>query len=188
MAQGTIEEGMLGVLSSQKSLFAGVLDGARRKSFSRQYGSLSSWRVGERRPRPSPHPQPTRGDTALPGTAAVRRDRRRAGAGSRGGRPGRPANPWSSLIQTGMHCCKTIRDRIPARGGGQGRVPPATPRVERDPQTGAGVLRVPVPPPEVLDQALKAVGVVGGTRALSTRRRFFSTFSPRPGTPGRGRG
>jgi SNF2 family DNA or RNA helicase len=52
VAQGTIEEGMLGVLKFKKSLFAGVLDGGEKEVFlggSRPQGDLRSSSATRRR-------------------------------------------------------------------------------------------------------------------------------------------
>jgi hypothetical protein len=44
-----------------------------------------------------------------------------------------------------------------SRSGGPDRTAGTGPKVERDPKTGAAYFKVPIPPPDVLDQALKAV-------------------------------
>ena len=73
-----------------------------------------------------------------------------------------PADPWSGLLQVGMALLQQMAGASRSPGatgqpaaGGLGRS-----LVMRDERTGETYLKVPVPKPEVLDQALKAVGAL----------------------------
>jgi hypothetical protein len=72
------------------------------------------------------------------------------------------ADPWSGLLQVGMALLQQMAGA--SRGGGAAGQPTAgglgRSLVMRDEQTGETYLKVPVPKPEVLDQALKAVGAL----------------------------
>jgi superfamily II DNA or RNA helicase len=160
VAQGTIEEGMLGVLDFKKSLFAGVLDGGEKEVFlggsrltkfmesvetaTAAIPAASADEAEESRPQPEPAAAATsdgeaEAEVPTPGTAPA------------------AADPWSSLLQTGMALLQQFATASrPAAAGAT----PAGLLVERDAKTGAAYLRVPVPPPEVIDQALKALGAV----------------------------
>jgi hypothetical protein len=59
-----------------------------------------------------------------------------------------PADAWSGLIQAGM----ALLQQMAAPRNGSSSL------LRRDEQTGETYLRLPAPPPEVLEQALRAVG------------------------------
>jgi Helicase conserved C-terminal domain len=154
VAQGTIEEGMLGVLKFKKSLFAGVLDGGEKEVF------LGGTRLGkfmesveaattaippgdpEAEAEPAPAPRaagpgsgedaPTAQPAAPPPAAQV-------------------ASPWAALLQAGA----SLLQQLTAPPAGNGHAP--RPFVQRDERTGEEYVRLPVPPPEVIDQALAAL-------------------------------
>lgn len=160
VAQGTIEEGMLGVLKFKKSLFAGVLDGGEKEVFlggSRLTKFMESVETATQavppaaadteETQPSPEPPPSAVTDGEPEPEAV-------SAG-----PVAVADPWSSLLQTGMALLQQFATASRPAAAAPAAAPPG-PRVERDPHTGAAYFRVPVPSPEVLDQALKAVGAL----------------------------
>src|SRR5262249_19206703 len=73
--------------------------------------------------------------------------------------PSPAADPWTGLLQTGVALLQqlTIASR-PAAPAGQaaGSGGPGLAFVARDEQTGETYLKLPVPKPEVLEQALKA--------------------------------
>jgi superfamily II DNA or RNA helicase len=75
------------------------------------------------------------------------------------------ADPWSGLLQAGVALLQQVS--AAARGGaaadpaaGTRAVGPGLSLVARDERTGETYLKLPVPPPEVLDQALRAVGAL----------------------------
>ena len=68
--------------------------------------------------------------------------------------PAAPVNPWAGLLEVGM----SLLQQFAAPGAGQQAANSPTASVQRDERTGESYLRVPMPPPEVLTQALDAVG------------------------------
>jgi superfamily II DNA or RNA helicase len=183
VSQGTIEEGMLAVLKFKKSLFAGVLDsgekevflgGSRLNKFMETVESATSAipealiedaeeslrmppderagpepgeeRRGRRHPvRPALVVETEAEEEATPSPTAVQ-----------------PASdPWSGLFQTGLALLQqltTPSDPREADPTGNGPVPRSL--VQRDEQTGETYLKLPVPPPEILNQALQAFGAL----------------------------
>jgi superfamily II DNA or RNA helicase len=157
VAQGTIEEGMLSVLRFKKSLFAGVLDGGETEVFlggSRLTKFMETVEsattaipeamaadVSEEPDRAAP-PQSAKADAeAAEETAPVN-----AAAA--------PPDPWTGLLQAGMGLLQQFAGAArPIPGGATGLV---SSLVTRDERTGETFLKVPMPKPEVLDQALKA--------------------------------
>jgi len=78
---------------------------------------------------------------------------------------GAASDPWSGLLQAGMALLQQITG--PARPDGPARpAAAATPRsvvqslVRRDERTGETYVKLPVPSPEVVDQALRAVSAL----------------------------
>jgi hypothetical protein len=73
-----------------------------------------------------------------------------------------PADPWGALLQTGMALLQNfVGGSKPAGAAPAGGGKPALGSlVTRDERTGETYLKVPVPAPEVLDQALQAVGAL----------------------------
>lgn len=155
IAQGTIEEGMLSVLTFKKALFAGVLDGGEREVFlggsrlSRFMEAVekTTTAIGEsadirrdavREAKPHPKTEPRIVVAATP-----------RGAGT--------ASAWGGVVQAGMALLEQLAAAShAARDGG----PEGLRVVHRDPQTGEDYLRIPVPSPEVLDQALQTIGAL----------------------------
>ncbi len=179
VARGTIEEGMLSVLKFKKSLFAGVLDGGEKEVFlggsrltkfmetvESATGSIPETiaEAPEEAPTPSADREPEADEAPRTGgkkTAAP-------GAGSAPA-PSAPAaasggDVWAGLLQAGMALLQQFsgggEKSSPApngtsgasAGGGLGAL------MRRDDQTGEPYVRLPVPPPEVMEQALAALG------------------------------
>jgi superfamily II DNA or RNA helicase len=183
VAQGTIEEGMLAVLKFKKSLFAGVLDsgdkevflgGSRLNKFMETVESATSaipealiedaeealrvppdemagplpgeGRRGRRRSqRPPLFAETAAEEEAMPSPAA----------------PQPASDPWTGLLQSGLALLRqlaSVNDRRDAGPTGSGPAPRSL--VQRDEQTGETYLKLPVPPPEVLNQAVQAFGAL----------------------------
>jgi SNF2 family DNA or RNA helicase len=174
VTQGSIEEGMLSVLKFKKSLFTGVLDsgekevflgGSRLNRFMEQVEAATTSipeslledveaayraetgpeNTSEDRPqsRPTGRKRTDRGSARRqPTTAVVPNDA-----------PPPPANPWGSLLTAGM----TLLQQLAAPSDNGTAQPATAARVLRDEQTGETFLKVPVPSPDVLEQALKAI-------------------------------
>jgi len=99
---------------------------------------------GRRRPRKAPvEPEPEEETPPAPAVAA-------------------PADPWGALLQAGMALLhQFVGGAKPAAPAPGGPVKAAVGSlVTRDERTGETYLKVPVPAPEVLDQALRAFGTL----------------------------
>lgn len=170
VARGTIEEGMLSVLRFKKSLFAGVLDGGEKDVFlggSRlnkfmETVEATTAAIPETTAEEAEEPRPAEAD----GKGDVRRERPGKGrrvaaaaateeeAGEAETAAAPAADPWSGLLQVGMALLHQV-----AAGQGTGTTAGKS-LVMQDERTGERYLRLPAPPPEVLDQALNAIGAL----------------------------
>jgi hypothetical protein len=178
VAQGTIEEGMLGILKFKRGLFAGVLDGGEKEVFlggsrlnkfmetvesataaipEEMLEDFEEALRAPTEPEPDGRPSRRRRRPAVPVPADIEPDEETPPPSP----AAPPADPWSALLQTGM---ALLQQFVGARTGSPGAAPsgPAAPKslVTRDEQTGQTYLKVPLPAPEVLDQALQAVGAL----------------------------
>jgi superfamily II DNA or RNA helicase len=175
IAQGTIEEGMLSVLKFKKSLFAGVLDGGEKEVFlsgsrlskfmetvesatSAIPEALIEEEEEETPPPASEAPLPAvttpagrRQDEAVRVAAEMEEEAAPAVASANG-------DVWSGLLQTGMALLQQLV--ASAKPGAAPLSTPSPSLIQRDERTGERYVKLPVPPPEVLDQALQAVGVL----------------------------
>jgi hypothetical protein len=169
VAQGTIEEGMLSVLRFKRSLFAGVLDGGEKDVF--LGGSRLSKFMETVEKATSAIPEstleeaeesarlPTQTSQLLHGRDGRTKDKHVAvDAGVGEAEPAPASDAWSGLLQAGMallqQLTRTPRTDDQQRDGSHS----IASFVQRDERTGEPFLKLPVPPPEVLDQALRAVG------------------------------
>jgi superfamily II DNA or RNA helicase len=153
VARGTIEEGMLGLLKFKKSLFAGVLDGGEPEV------SMGGSRLTKFMETVDAATKDMPAATAAEAQEAKEASRElsppKADRSSDG--PGAlalpAADPWTGLLQAGMALAQQLTQ---ASSGG------ATTNglVRRDERTGETYLRLPVPSPEVVQQALQVVGAL----------------------------
>ncbi|MHB1422651.1 MAG: DEAD/DEAH box helicase [Gemmataceae bacterium] len=177
VAKGTIEEGMLAVLKFKKSLFAGVLDSGEKEVFLGGSRLNKFMETVESATAAIPEALIEDAEEALrlPPDELASPSRRRRPARSPLGieteaedeaaalpAAAQPAgDPWTGLFQSGMMLLQQLasaggrRDAVP-RGNG----PAPRSLVQRDEQTGETYLKLPVPPPEVLNQALQAFGAL----------------------------
>jgi superfamily II DNA/RNA helicase len=161
VAQGTIEEGMLGVLKFKKSLFAGVLDGGEREVF--LGGSRLNKFMETVESATSAIPEPLIEDAEEALRFPVEPDRvppppePRSGKGGRRSQATAPPAPLPVPLAAESESEELTKPqpRTEAAANGATRVKSL---VQRDEKTGENYLRLPVPPPEVLDQALQAFG------------------------------
>jgi hypothetical protein len=155
VAQGTIEEGMLSVLQFKKTLFAGVLDGGEKEVFlggsrlnrfmetvERASASIPAATVEEAREDAPPAGEPEEDRTPEPAAAA----------------PTPAADPLAGLLQSGLALLQQLAGAAQPSTGAAGR--PGLSLVTRDQRTGETYLKLPMPKPEVLDQALQAFGAL----------------------------
>jgi hypothetical protein len=153
VAKGTIEEGMLGLLKFKKSLFAGVLDGGEPEVSMGGSRLTKFMETVDAATKEIP--------AAVQGEAEEAKEARRELAPAKADRKTDEAaalavpaaDPWTGLVQAGMALVQQLADASktgPSAGG----------LVRRDERTGEPYLRLPVPPPEVVQQALQVVGAL----------------------------
>ena len=142
VAQGTIEQGMLSVLSFKKSMFAGVLDGGTNEVF---LGGTRLKRFMESVDKATtaiPPAMPSDQDVA-PCTPAEDKETEPGISESRG------APDWQGLLSAGM----SFLDKLGHALSDEGKTPAgsgAGPTIDVDKSTGQRQLKLPLPPKEVL--------------------------------------
>jgi superfamily II DNA or RNA helicase len=166
VAKGTIEEGMLSVLAFKRSLSAGILDGgtseislggSRLSRFMREVESVTG-RMGEGEAMAPAEEAASVAAAAVESPVEVAAADASAGAGDTASAAEVPvteaaADPWAVLLQVGAQL-------ISALGAAGDTAAAPHPWIERDPTTGAGSLRLPLPPPQTarrLADALTAI-------------------------------
>lgn len=166
VAQGTIEEGMLSVIKFKKSLFAGVLDGGEKEVF---LGGSRLTRFMETVEKASGAiPESTIEDQAGSEDAeSPSSDSAPPEAGLETPRPTSTLNPQpqplAGLLQQGLVLLEqlAVATRSASPNGAENPARPgsfAASLIGRDDRTGQSFLKLPMPKPEVLDQALHAIG------------------------------
>jgi hypothetical protein len=154
VAQGTIEEGMLGLLGFKKSLFAGVLDGGEKEVF--LGGTRLNRFMNSVEKATTAIPEATLEECSETPTPATPEEIAPAVA-----RP-RAVDPWASLLERGAELLGQLAMATgslpPSAASTTAR--PGLSLVDRDERTGQAYLRVPMPPPEVLDKALQSIGLL----------------------------
>ncbi len=172
VAQGTIEEGMLGLLQFKKSVFAGVLDGGQDEVFmggTRLKRFMESVeKVTTSIPQPMPIEPPAAGD-GVP--AGERRARAKGGAPGEPDETGTPTSRspqetmWTEVLATGVSLLNRWVKTLAAPGpAGQGASAATGARVCRDTPDGPAYVRLPLPEPEVLE---KLVGLLSALASKS---------------------
>jgi len=183
VAKGTIEEGMLSVLTFKRSLSAGILDGgaseislggSRLSRFMKEVENVTA-RTGEGEamspaeeeasvacaPVESPVEASGADESALAGgiasTAGASPPEAAASAQQEAG-----IDPWAALLQVGAQLFSALS------AAGDPEVASHS-WIERDPATGARSLRLPLPPPETARRLADALSVIAdslrGSRA-----------------------
>jgi len=180
VAKGTIEEGMLALLGFKKSLFSGVLDGGQKevflgktrlKRFMETVEKATGAIPGPEPPTPADEPAPREDkpdDELLMELAAMPPDVAREPSAADSARPSPAptsdeaagADPLTGLIQNGLALLEQFANAkqgtTPATKGRQARQ--ADPiQVVRDDQDAEPYLKIRMPAPEVVDQALSAI-------------------------------
>ncbi len=135
VAQGTIEEGMLGVLKFKKSLFAGVLDGGDKEVFLGGSRLTKFMETVEKTTSsiPAADQEP---EKPKPETRSEQADEQ---------------NPLARLLQEGAGLLAGFGAALKAPAAGN-------PLIGQDERTGEKFLKLPMPKPEVLETAMKALG------------------------------
>ena len=176
IAQGTIEEGMLGLLRFKSAMFAGVLDkgedevflgGTRLKRFmesvEKATGSIPSPMPQQPEGRPPGSPEGPAGRAAEPLASKPPQDR---------GITPAPAPPrdsgWNDVLAAGMSLLgKTRQDPSNSRGltapgtAAAGQLAAGLPAglVARDSATGQSYLKLPLPDPQIVQKIVDLLGV-----------------------------
>ncbi len=163
IAKGTIEEGMLSVLAFKRSLSAGILDGgtgekslggSRLNRFMKDVENVTgSMGEGE---AVTPAEEMTRVDTAAPDADEVPRE---AAPGVATAATPAPDDPWGALLQFGAQFAAAL-GAAASPAGAADQDQPRHPWIERDPETGARNLKVPLPPPEAVRQIADALSLM----------------------------
>jgi superfamily II DNA or RNA helicase len=134
VAQGTIEEGMLGVLKFKKSLFAGVLDGGDKEIF--MGGSRLTKFMESVEKATNSIPQADAADEQPHGETSSKQE---------------SANPLADLVTQGAGFLASLSAALKAPAS-------SNPFIGQVEGTGEKFLKLPLPKPEMLDNALKALG------------------------------
>jgi len=170
VSKGTIEEGMLSVLAFKRSLSAGILDGgagevslggSRLNRFMKDVESVTGSMGEGEAVTPA---EEVRNIAAAEDAASVEDANAdvNIGAGEMAlartdgaGAPPRDAgpDPWQALVQVGTQFISALA---------AAHNPDAAPHpwIERDPATGAQILRMPLPPPETARQLANALSAL----------------------------
>ena len=167
VSKGTIEEGMLSVLSFKRSLAAGILDGgtgeislggSRLNRFMKDVENVTG-HMGEGE---AVSPAEEAGNMASasgaePVEAASAADMTDAGVEAREVSDVAPSqagvDPWGSLLQIGFQLISALK------AANNGAIS-SHPWVEHDPATGTCSLKVPLPPPERAKKIADALSVL----------------------------
>ena len=176
VSKGTIEEGMLSVLSFKRSLSAGILDGgageislggSRLSRFMKEIENVTG-RMGEgeamapveEAANVAAAPEETRLPALTDETIVGVIDNAQAAAVNESPPEAASSDPWSGLLRLGAELVSALT--APDAGAA------THPWVERDPATGARSLKLPLPPPEALRRLADAVSAFSD--ALSRSR------------------
>jgi superfamily II DNA or RNA helicase len=164
VAQGAIEEGMLGVLAFKKSMFAGVLDGGKDEVFlggtrlkrfmesvDKVTSSIPTPAPTEPEPRAPSEPEPTAAAEAGPAAAPQQQ-------------------AWNDVLAAGASLLEKLGQALGTGGTGEaGKSAATTPGLpegllSQDERTGQTYVKLPLPDPDVLQK------IVGALGSLTARR------------------
>jgi superfamily II DNA or RNA helicase len=176
VSQGTIEEGMLGVIQFKKNLFAGVLDGGEKNVFlggSKLKKFMETVdKITGNMPAPVAEEAAESAQTSGPSTSVYQEtpatestsdSKSGNGQATNGHQDHKPAagsqHSLSSLLQQGLSLMQQLATASqPADEGDTSKVYSHGIRIDSDEYTGKPYLRLPVPDPEVLGNAWQAIG------------------------------
>ena len=152
VAKGTIEEGRLSVLAFKSSLFSGVLDGGAGDVQMGGTRLTKFMEAVEATTAEIPAPAPGEREEAV---EAKREFSEKPEASDRS--DATPGDPWTALLRAGAALIEQF-----ARPAADGKPAAAGALVRTDETTGEPYLRLPVPPPQVLEQALGSLQALLG--------------------------
>ena len=150
IAQGTIEEGMLGLLAFKKSMFAGVLNGGENEVFLGGSRLNQFMETVEKASAAIPQKMPAEPDRTPDGQPS-----KPAGSAGQAGPDSTPSEQaWADVVSAGMLLLEKISGALSA-GKRPGKSPAgsiALPRtlIANDESTGQPCLKLPLPKPDML--------------------------------------
>ena len=153
VAKGSIEEGMLSVLEFKSSLFAGVLDGGATDIHLGGTRLTKFMESVEATTAEIPPPAPAEKEEA----AEAKREFSGKEKPTVEEEAMRDGDPWASLLRAGTALIEQFTRPASANGSKLAASGTATPLIRNDEKTGEPYLRLPVPPPQILEQALGAL-------------------------------
>lgn len=162
VAEDTIEERMLSLLSFKRSLFAGVLDGGASEVFlggSRLAKFMdgvtavtgASAQTGLEQTTQQ-EPEPTAVSTQPPAAAEPPSTVSQPDAAA--------SNLWTPVLTAGLKALEALATAVPSgkgTGNGAEKVATTSPWIETDARTGRPYLRLPLPEPQVVQQLSDAL-------------------------------
>lgn len=158
VAKGTIEESMLSVLRFKRSLSAGILDGgfgdvviggSRLARFMKEIEDVTSHIVESEAMAPAEEAVPASVPPESPHTVGEEEpDAPRGGSAA-------SVDPWAALLQVGSQLLSALAGPSPPSGASH-------PWIERDPKTGAGTLKIPLPSPDTAQRLADALSGLAG--------------------------
>lgn len=145
IAEGTIEQGMLSTLAFKKSLFAGILDGGEKEVFLGESRLKRFMETVEKvtsdipRTPPEAEPEEDRPAASVPVQSVD--------------------NPLAGLLQQGLAFLEQLAAATKPQNGSKSRNGQNRPTFEtaKDERTGQTYLKLPLPDPNVLNQAYAAI-------------------------------
>jgi len=147
VSEGTIEHGMLSLLSFKRSMFAGVLDGTEDRVFMGDSALNRFVKTVETATSSVPHvsPTPAEPEPAEPSAPGPPADHAPAAT---------ELQPLGELLARGAEWLQAFGQTLAEAGKppGDGTRAPAGPRIEQDPATGRPELRIALPEERVLRQ------------------------------------
>jgi superfamily II DNA or RNA helicase len=161
VAQGTIEEGMLSVLSFKKSLFAGILDGGANEVFMRGTRLSTFMESVDKVTGATGKPEAVDETAATADAEAVSPDTEDHVSQEEGPAGAGPAaDRWAPLLDVGMKILSSLTAARAAHGAGG--APGVRSWLETDERTGKSYIRLPVPEPEAVQRLADALaGLLG---------------------------
>jgi hypothetical protein len=155
-------------LKFKRSLFAGVLDGGEKEVFLGGSRLTKFMETVETATGAIPQPMPQDAEEAMPEAPDTGPRRKGKAAPMEAETEEEPTptaaaaapatDPWTGLLQSGMAILQQLAAARQPAGTASGGSPPSL--IQRDEKTGETYIKMPVPPPEVLEQAVQAFGAL----------------------------
>jgi superfamily II DNA or RNA helicase len=169
IAQGTIEEGMLGLLAFKRSLFTGVLDGGASEVFLGGTKLKRFMESVEKATGSIPPSMPAAAEPVSEEEKSLSRGKKpsaRHPVAPQAPTPQTPsaAQTWSDVFSAGFSFLEKIQHALQAGATPSKKQSPAAPLIEKDPATGRGYLKLPLPEPQILEKLLGLLQQFGSPR------------------------